>query len=158
MQVGSLLMGRHDDLLAQGPRDAPEPESAEARTASPPPRKRPKVRRPAIVLSRSLLAFLIPLLFLVPKVGGPAALLLSVVFIGLNVYAAGRGIDRKASRRASPLHALVVVFIPITTVALVLAILSGFQSGDWIVVAVPAGILACLWLADRTIAHRHAAG
>jgi hypothetical protein len=27
-------MGRHDDLLAQGPREAPEPESGDARTAS----------------------------------------------------------------------------------------------------------------------------
>jgi hypothetical protein len=148
-------MGLNDDLLAQGPREAPEPESADARTTPPPPRKRPELRRPAIVLARSLLVFAIPLLFLVPKVGGAAALLLSVVFMGLNVYATGRRVDRKASRRASPLHAFVVVFIPITIVALVLAVISGFQPGDWIVVAVPAGILACLWLADRTIVHRH---
>ncbi|HVM57422.1 MAG TPA: hypothetical protein VMT74_08165 [Gaiellaceae bacterium] len=151
-------MGRHDELLAQGPREAPEPESAEVRTAPPPPRKRPELRTPAVALARGLLIFGIPLLFLVPKAGGVLALLVSVVLIGLRVYGAGRRIETKRPRRSSSrLRPLAIVFIPITIVALVLAILSGFQPGDWIVVAVPAAILACLWLLDRTVVHRRAA-
>ncbi len=151
-------MGRHDDLLAQGPREAPEPESGEARTAGKAPKKKPEQRTVAIAVARSLLVFVIPLLFLVPRVGGPVALLLSIVFVGLRVYATGRRFGGKTPRRASPLRPLVVVFVPITIASLVLAILSGFQPGDWIVVAVPAGILVCLWLFDRTILYRRTSG
>jgi hypothetical protein len=150
-------MARHDDLLAQGPREAPEPESAEAATAPPSSRKLPQLRTPAIVLARSLSVFVIPLLFLAPKVGGVLAPLVAVALFGLRVYAGGRRVEVKKARQSSPLRPLVIVFIPITIAALVLAILSGFQPGDWIVVAVPAGILICLWLAERTIVHRRTA-
>ena len=151
-------MGRHDDLLAQGPREAPEPDSGEARTAGEPPKKKSDLRTAAIALVRGLLVFAIPLLFLVPKWGGAVALLLAIVFFGLRVYGAGRRFGGKSPRRASPLRPLVIVFVPITVASLVLAILSGFQPGDWIVVAVPAGILACLWLFDRTILYRRTSG
>ena len=150
-------MGHHDDLLAQGPREAPEPESAEAPIAPPASRKLPQLRTPAIVLARSLLVFVAPLLYLVPKVGGVLAPLVVAALFGLSIYAAGRRVEIKKRRQWSPLRPLVIVCIPITIAALVLAILSGFQPGDWIVVVVPAGILACLWLADRTIAHHRTA-
>ena len=151
-------MGLHDDLLAQGLREAPEPESGEARTAGEAPKKKPQLPTAAIAFARSLLVFVVPLLFLVPRVGGPVALLLSIVFVGLRVYATGRRFAGKTPRRASLLRPLVVVFVPITIVALVLAILSGFQPGDWIFVAVPAGILVCLWLFDRAILYRRTSG
>jgi hypothetical protein len=162
-------MGRHDDLLAQGPREAPEPESAEAQ----PSRKQSEFRKSASVLARALPVLVIPLLYVVsafgPKVGNPVAVVVWVAFFGLRFYGRVKRKkqpgeankpehgESKKPRPLSPLRSLVILFIPITIAALVLAILSGFQPGDWIVVVVPAGILACLWLADRTIAYRRTA-
>jgi hypothetical protein len=48
---------------------------------------------------------------------------------------------------------LVLVLAAITTAALVLAILSGFQPNDWIVVVVPAVVLAIVWTIDRLLSR-----
>ena len=92
-------MGRHDDLLAQGPREAPEPEGAEARGEAAPSRKLPELRKSATVLARVLPVLVIPLLYVVsafsPKVGHPLAVVVWVAFFGAHLY-------RRAKRKKEP--------------------------------------------------------
>jgi cobalamin synthase len=70
-------------------------------------KKKPDLRTASIALGRGLLVFVIPLLFLVQKWGGLVAVLLSIVFFGLRVYAAGRRFGGKTpSDRRSPKRSL----------------------------------------------------
>jgi hypothetical protein len=88
----------------------------------------------------------------IPRVGPMLLFLGMIVLLGLTI-------DRLVTRAArrgdpdSPLRGLVLVFAAITLASLVLAILSGFQPNDWIVVVVPAAATAVVWTADRAVAR-----
>ncbi len=81
----------------------------------------------------------------------------AVVWLGLTVHRLAMRAARQG-RTTSPLRGLVLVLGAITLAALVLATLSGFQAGDWIVVVVPAGTLAVIWATDRSLSRRWTAG
>jgi hypothetical protein len=140
-------MTRHNVLLDEGPREAPQPETAEERTTVP---------TRAIVNGSILGAAMIVgfhALGFIPGYGPMFFFLGVVVSLGLTVH---RLVLRAArqGRTTSPLRGLVLVLGAITLAALVLATLSGFQPGDWIVVVVPAGTLAVIWTADRFLSRR----
>ena len=144
-------MARHEELLEAGPREAPAPETAEERTVVP----------TRAIATGSMLSLAIVVGFhalgLIPGYGPMSVFLAAVVWLGLTVH---RLIARAArqGRTKSPLRGLVLVLAAITIAALVLATLSGFQAGDWIVVVVPAAVLAVIWAADRSLSRRWTAG
>jgi hypothetical protein len=94
---------------------------------------------------------------LIPGYGPMFMFLGAVVWLGLTVH---RLIARAArqGRTTSPLRGLVLVLAAITIAALVLATLSGFQAGDWIVVVVPAAALGVIWAADHSLSRPWNAG
>lgn len=144
-------MARHDELLDAGPREAPKPETAEERAVVP----------TRAIATGSILSLAIVVGFhalgLIPGYGPMFVFLGAVVWLGLTVH---RLVARAArqGRATSPLRGLVLVLAAITVAALVLATLSGFQAGDWIVVVVPAGALAVIWAADRSLSRRLTTG
>jgi hypothetical protein len=140
-------LARHDELLVAGPREAPTPETAEERTAAP-----TRAIVSGSILSAAMIVGFHALGF-IPGYGPMFLFLGAVVWLGLTVH---RLVVRAArqGRTTSPLRGLVLVLAAITLAALVLATLSGFQAGDWIVVVVPAGVLAVIWMTDRLLSRK----
>lgn len=135
------VMARHDELLNEGPREAPAAQTAEERAAAP--------RRAIIGGSAVSIVILVGVhaLGLIPGLGQTLAFIALLLMFGLSI---NRRVMRAARQETigSPLRGLVLVLTAITATALVLAILSGFQPDDWIFVAVPAAATVVTWLAD----------
>lgn len=138
-------MAEHDKLLGEGPREAPEPQTAEERSRT----RRRKAVFTAGGLTSLLLVVLLHVVGFIPTIGGALVLMIALALFGLSIYRFVSRVGAPSRRTPSPVRGLVLAFAAITVAAFVLAWLSGFQPGDWIVVAVPAGILVCLWLLDR---------
>lgn len=127
-------------LLAQGPREPPEPLAAEQRSNE-------TGRRKALIASAVVFA-LLAALHLVAHLSSWAALVLALVTLALNrrfFPPLGRG----RGGRSSLLRALFLLWLAVSIALTVLVVISGFYREDLILLAIVWGILAALWLADR---------
>lgn len=137
----------NERLLAQGPRQAPEPQHRPPLPSDPDDERRN--RRPwwraavglGLLVAWHLISFL------------PWWAALLVVFIAAGLTISGFLRSARGKRRPSPFRGLFLLWLAVSIAATVLVGLGGFQHDDRILLLVVWAILAAVWLLDRGLSR-----
>ena len=138
--------GGQDPRRAPEARLAPEPKTADQLTVE---RDQRRARRRAWTAAVLILLGLVAShgIAYVPKYGGWATLVLTVVGVGLSI-------SRRGLRAlASPIRGIVIVWLAISVASVVLVSLDRFSGENILLLAIVWGILLVLWLGDRGLSR-----